>query len=284
MSAAIQALEDLCLSAANRPGGSALEPRSGVSASLPEAPRCSSSRKLLAQGSLRHDGRVVRTRVFAGLGLVAVGVFLPLAFILEFATRPAGSDGDNATDSLLYLQKHGTAYALSGCCLVLAALGLIRAATAVPWRTPFLTAVGSVAAGLWAFTGALRISSPGPIDHIRGYDEDWGETAYLVVQMAGTQGGLLAGVALTEFWIVTGCLLAWRAQSLPRPLCAIGMVALVYPLTFVPSYVFSIEDGLWVLGIISLVVGLPAWFLASGIWALVTGASSGPSVGQTAPA
>ena len=238
---------------------------------------------LLVQGFL-GDSEVVRTRVFAGVGLVAVGLLIPLAFILEFATRPAGTDGDNATDSLRYLQEHGTAYALSGCCLVLAALGLIRAATAAPWRTPFLTAVGSVAAGLWALAGALRISSPGPIDHIRGYDENWGEAAYLVVQMAGTQGGLLAGVVLTEFWIVTGCLLAWRARSLPRPLCAMGMVALVYPLGLVLSFVVSIGDGLWILGIVSLFFGLPAWFLACGVWALVTGARSWPTVAQAAVA
>ncbi len=224
----------------------------------------------------------MRTRVFAGVGLVAVGLFIPLAFIFEFATRPAGTDGDNASDSLRYLQEHGTAYALSGCCLVLAALGLIRAATAVPWRTPFLTALGSVAAGLWAFAGALRISSPGPIDHIRGYDENWGEAAYLVVQMAGTQGGLLAGVVLTQFWIVTGCLVAWRAGSLPRPLCALGMVALVYPLGTVASYVVSLGEGLWILGIASLVLGLPVWFLAIGVWELVTAARSRPAVGNTA--
>ncbi len=239
--------------------------------------RCARDEGRRRQGFLGDNG-VVRTRVFAGVGLVAVGLFIPLAFILEFATRPAGTDGDNAADSLLYLQEHGTAYVLSGCCLVLAALGLIRAATAAPWRTPFLTAVGSVAAGLWAFAGALRISSPGPIDHIRGYDEDWGEAAYLVVQMAGTQGGLLGGVVLTEFWIVTGCLVAWRARSLPRPLCAMGMVALVYPVAFALGFVVSFGDGLWILGIVSLFLGLPAWFLASGVWAIFTGARARSAV------
>ncbi len=232
---------------------------------------------------LLNDGQVVRTRVFAGVGLVSVGLFIPLAFTLEFATRPEGTDGDNAAESLRYLQAHGTAYALSGCCLVLAALGLMRAATAVPWRTPFQTAVGSVAAGLWAFTGALRISSPGPIGHIREYDQDWGEAAYLVVQMAGTQGGLLSGLVLTEFWVVTGCLVAWRSRALPRPLCALGVVALVYPILFVLSRVVDgIDDGLWVLGIVSIFVGLPAWFLASGVWALVTGVQSRPTAGHAA--
>ncbi len=218
---------------------------------------------------------VARTQVFAGVGLMSVGLFLPLAFGLEFATRPEGTDGDNPADSLRYLQEHGTAYVLSGCCLLLAALGLMRAATAVPWRTPFLTVVGSVAAGLWAFTGALRISSPGPIDHIRGYDQDWGEAAYLVVQMAGTQGGLLSGVMLALFWIITGCLLAWRSRTLPRPLCVLGMVALIYPLVFVMGQIFeSANEGLWILGISSLVLGLPAWFLSSGVWAIMTGSRS----------
>ena len=229
------------------------------------------------------DGQVAHAQVFAGVGLVSVGLFVPLAFTLEFATRPEGTDGDNAAESLRYLQEHGTAYALSGVCLVLAALGLMRAATAVPWRTPFQTAVGSVAAGLWAFTGALRISSPGPIDHIREYDQDWGEAAYLVVQMAGTQGGLLSGVVLMEFWVVTGCLVAWRSRALPRPLCALGLVALVYPFVFVLSLVVDgIEDRLWVLGIVSLVLGLPAWFLASGVWSLVTGVRSRPTAGHAA--
>lgn len=85
--------------------------------------------------SLLADSQVVRTQVFAGIGLVYVGLLIPLAFTLEVATRPEGTDCDNAAASLGYLQEHGTAYALTGCCLVLAALGLMRAATAVPWRT-----------------------------------------------------------------------------------------------------------------------------------------------------
>ncbi len=200
---------------------------------------------------------------------MSVGVFVPLAFVLEAATRPEGTDGDNAAQSLVYLQEHGTAYALSGWCLVLAAIGLIRAATAVPWRTPFLVAIGSVAGGLWAFAGALRISSPGPIDHIRGYDQAWGEAAYLVVQMAGTQGGLLSGVLLAALWVVTGCAVAWRSAALPRPLCLLGVVSLVYPLgTAVSLLVGEVTDAAWLLGLASLVLGVPVWFLASGVWAL----------------
>lgn len=225
-------------------------------------------------------------RAYAGLGLLACGLGLPAAFALETATRPAGTDGDNAAQSLVYLQQHGTAYQLSGLCLVVAALGLLRAATTVPWRTAFLTAVGCVAAGLWVFAGALRVSAPGPVDHIRGYDEQWGEAAYLVVQMAGTQGGLLGGVVLTAFWVVTGCVVAWRGGTLPRPLCALGLVALVYPLGSVLSLLVDLGDALWFAGLLSLVVGVPGWLVVTGAWATATGVRSRnqtSSVSTTAP-
>lgn len=213
-------------------------------------------------------------RRYSGLGLVAVGLGLPAAFLLEAVTRPEGTDGDNAAESLVYLQEHGTAYALSGACLVVAAIGLIRAATAVPWRTPFLTAVGAVAAGLWTFTGALRISSPGPIEHISGYDRAWGEAAYLTVQMAGTQGGLLGGVVLTALWIVTGSALAWRSRALPRGLCALGLLTLLYPAGSAVSLLGGdVSGALWVVGVASLLLGLPVWCLAAGGWLLTTAPS-----------
>jgi hypothetical protein len=217
-------------------------------------------------------------RRYAGLGLVAVGLALPAAFLLEAVTRPEGTDGDNAADSLVYLQEHGTAYALSGACLVLAAIGLIRAATALPWRTPFLTSVGAVAAGLWTLAGALRISSPGPIDHISGYDRAWGEAAYLTVQMAGTQGGLLGGVVLTALWTVTGSVLAWRSRALPRGLCALGLVTLVYPVGSAVSLLGGdVSSALWVAGVLSLFLGLPVWSLAAGGWLLTTAPSHDPT-------
>ena len=153
---------------------------------------------------------------------------------------------------------------------MLAALGLIRAATAVPWRTSFLTALGSIAGGLWVFAGALRLSSPGPIGHIEDYDEDWGEAAYLVVQMAGTQGALLGGFVFAAVWVVTGCVIAWRSQALPRGLCALGLIALVYPVVgAVSAVVGDVPDLLWVLGIASLFLGIPVWFLGTGSWALL---------------
>jgi hypothetical protein len=63
------------------------------------------------------------------------------------------------------------------------------------------------------------------------------------------------------------------------------MVALVYPLVFVLGQMFeSANEGLWILGIGSLVLGLPAWFLASGVWAIVTGGRSNMAASQATAA
>jgi hypothetical protein len=217
----------------------------------------------------------MRTDSAAGIGLLVLGIGLPAAFVFEVATRPDGTDGDNAAESLVYLQDHAAAYRLSGVCLLIAAIALLRASTAVPWRSAFTSSVGTVAAGLWALTGALRISSPGPIDHISGYDQDWGEAAYISVQMTGTQAGLLGGIALFEFWVVTGCLIAWTSAQLPRVLCLLGFVALLYPLAALVSISgVDISGAAWFIGIGSVFLGLPVWCLASGTW-MLTGSRGG---------
>ncbi len=92
-------------------------------------------------------------------------------------------------------------------------------------------------------------------------------------------------MVLTEFWIVTGCLVAWRSGALPRSLCALDTAALVYPLGTAGSQTTGgVGSGLWDLGIASLINGLPIWFLASGVWALVTGTRTRPPNGQAASA
>ena len=103
--------------------------------------------------------------------------------------------------------------------------------------------------------------------------------------MAGTQGGLLSGVVLTEVWIITGCVLAWRSRALPRTLCVLGAVGLVYPLGTAASLALGgVGEALWLLSVASLVVGLPVWVLASGLWALVASRTPAVRAGATAGA
>ena len=204
-------------------------------------------------------------RTAAG-GLLLVAVAIPAAFLLEVLTRGEGGNGDDPAQSLVYLHEHGTAYALSGACLVLAALGVLAAATSLPWRVPFTTALGTVAGGLWVLTGALRLASPGPIGHIEEMRTEWGESAYLVVQMAGTQAGLLGGVTCLLVWIVTTSIHAWRTRALPRWLAVVGMAFLVVPLAGVlgPAGV-PVSDALWFFYVALMVLGLPLWFVGTSV-------------------
>ena len=71
--------------------------------------------------------------------------------------------------------------------------------------------------------------------------------------------GNMAGVARTQVFAGVGLM----------------SVGLFLPLVFVLGQIFeSANQGLWILGIGSLVLGLPIWFLSSGVWAIVTGRRS----------
>ena len=133
-----------------------------------------------------------------------------------------------------------------GLCLVLAAFGLIPAATAVPWRSPFLTAgVGSVAAGS-GLAGALR-SLPGT-DRPHGGSRGLGKP-HLTVRWRD-QGALWRGGRPRRSGS-SPIFVAWT-RDVPRALCALGLVALLYPLGTALSLVTGDTAGaLWVLGIAS---------------------------------
>ena len=116
------------------------------------------------------------------------------------------------------------------------------------------------------FTGALRLSSPGPIDHIEGMREEWGESAYLVVQMAGTQAGLLGGATCLVVWIVTTSAIAWRRGGLPRWLAGLGFLpALVLVGAVLGPAGVELPDLVWLGYVAVLVVGLPVWLLGSAV-------------------
>lgn len=208
----------------------------------------------------------MRERRTAAAGLILVALAIPAAFLFEVLTRPEGTDGDNPAESLVYLQEHGTAYALSGFCFLVAAFGLIAAATSFPARVPFTAALGSVGGGLWVFTGALRLSSPGPIGHIEEMRASWGESAYLVVQMAGTQAGLLGGAMCFIVWMTLTSALSWRRCCLPRWLAGLGLapIAVLVLAVLGPAGV-ELPDFAWFVYVAVLVVAIPLWLLGGAV-------------------
>lgn len=217
-------------------------------------------------------------RVTAGAALIVMGLALSGARLVELATR-GETDGDDPAASLLYLADQGDAYVVTGLLLVLLAGALVVAAVAVravlrAERPSLWVDAGAIAgylgAGALGVAGVMRVAAPGPLAYISSLDADWGESAYMVVQIAGTQSLFAGGVLGMSVWLFGVALAAWRRRSVARGVLVLGVfaldfiVALVLPLVEVP-------DGVFVLHLFSLMVGLPAALAAIGGAFLVRG-------------
>ncbi len=215
-------------------------------------------------------------RTSCAAALAALGVLLPTAAVLEIGPR-GDTDADDAAASVRFLAEHGDAYVFSGACFVAAAVVLLLAASRLPWRSTFTTALATTSATLLVLVGALRMSAPGPIDYISGLDKDWGESAYLVVHMVGTQSALLGGLVLLGLWAATVSRAAWPERLLPRPVVVLGFVPLAYPVAALLGRFAADDLGLlWVVSLLSLFLGLPVWCLAAGVSLAVRGRDSAP--------
>ncbi len=203
----------------------------------------------------------------AGLTSLGTGLVLLVAAALEASTSAARGDGDNVDESLAYLEHHAARYASVGVLLPLAAVLLIATATRAPTRTSFSAALATVAATLLALAGALRASANGALEYITSLDRDWGEGAYLVVHMAGTQGALLGGIVLTCGWALCTAtrdggdrLPTWL--RLPAAVLVVPVVAPALAAAGVPAPGFA-----WVAYAVTMLVLLPLWLVAAGaVW------------------
>jgi hypothetical protein len=115
----------------------------------------------------------------------------------------------------------------------------------------------------------MRIGASGPLLHIAGLREEWGEAAYLVVQMAGVQGVLPAGLLLLAVWAVGVSVIGLRQGTVPTVVCALGVVPALHVVgrmvgqagDFLPSWT-------WVVLMVSI-PGTLAWCIALGVGLLV---------------
>ncbi|WP_346233990.1 hypothetical protein [Parafrigoribacterium mesophilum] len=218
-------------------------------------------------------------------GFALVGAALALAAVsaLELAAGSARGDGDNPTESLGYLASHGQFYALSGLALVagsvaiiVAALGVRRFARAagVSLALESITAVAALAAGFLAVAGVMRMQAVGTVPYIRSLDERWGESAYLVVQIAGTQGLLSAGLIGLAAWLIGFAFLAWRRSvRWPAVVGVIPAFVLFVLLTdlAIPSLAELVGEGLFPAYVGGIIVGLPLCCLTFGVALLLPG-------------
>jgi hypothetical protein len=203
-------------------------------------------------------------RLTAGVAMIFMALALAGARVVELATRGA-IDADDPAASLAYLADSGDSYVVTGILLVVFAISLVVAAVATrevlreSRRSLWIDAgavAGYLAAGALGIAGVMRVAAPGPLAYIASMDRDWGESAYLVVQVAGTQSLFAGGVLGMSLWLVGFAIAAWRRRSVARG----ALVTAVFGADFVFALfapLVEVPDGVFALHLFSLMVGLP---------------------------
>ena len=230
------------------------------------------------QGGPAPPAPAARRAGLAGpLSAVLFTVAGPAAFLLEANARTAGyDDGDNPAQSVAMFAVNPTPYSLSGLALTVAALALLMLVLAVSetlfrrvrqLHAAFVTGTGAIAAAVLFLGGVIRLQAPGTVTHIAGLDREWGLSAYLAVQMSGTQGALSAAIFAFAVWAVGVCVLGGRARAVPVAVLVIGvlpaLVLLVPLLALLGRLVgWPALDAAYPVYLAAVVGGIPLFALA----------------------
>ncbi|HEY3406759.1 MAG TPA: hypothetical protein VGK53_01155 [Propionicimonas sp.] len=210
----------------------------------------------------------------------AVAGVLGLAWFALFLAQPmlGYEDTDDPSTGVRFVREHPQVFAQTGLALILMALVLVIAVASVAevqkqtsprWPIGATGAAGMLAALCFLVFGVMRIGASGPLLHIAGLREDWGEAAYLVVQMAGVQGVLPAGMLLLAAWAVGVSVMGLLQGSVPKVVSALGVVPAVHVVGRLVGQAGDLLPGwTWVILIVSI-PGTLAWCIALGVGLLV---------------
>lgn len=224
------------------------------------------------------------TILFALAGIVWV--------VLEGTPPRLGfEDTDDPAVMVGFIRQYPEVFVQAGTMLVLMAISLTIAVLAVaevvgpPSGAVGLrstSAFGLFSAAFFLFGGAVRIGSSGPLLHMAGLREEWGEGAYLAAQVV-SQGLLIGGIFALCLWAVGLSLIGLRTKVIPLALCVLGILpafrivsGMLGPLGLLPD-----SDVLWVISIASI-FGTILWCFVLGIVLLRRsfGSIAEPAVGQ----
>ncbi len=221
------------------------------------------------------DDEFVRRARAAGILLIIAAVALPLASVVEFAPGEIRGDGDNPADSIEYLRVASRFYGYSGGAFIIGggalATGVIGTAMVVrrgKLSLPYASAsaFGVIAGAFLVLNGAMRVQTTGTVLYIAELDKSWGESAYLTVQLAGTQGALSAAVMALASWLLATAILAWRRRA--RLLSIIGILPFALLLLYISDLVGvapELSDAAFLVYISAIVIGLPAGCALAGV-------------------
>jgi hypothetical protein len=131
-----------------------------------------------------------------------------------------------------------------------------------------VTVLGLFAAIMLLGMACTRLAG-GPLLYVRGLDQAWGESAYLVTQFVGIQLFGVGGLFLLASWIAATATIGLRRRAMSRAVAFLAVLPAVR-LGSVLGLLGLQPESLWFLSI----AAIPAAFL----WLLVLGA-----VGTSAP-
>jgi hypothetical protein len=221
-------------------------------------------------------GRMRRQQTLGALALVAAGLAGIAWFWLELSPPRLGfDDTDSPEVSLRFLHAHPEIYGQAGVALLVLAVSLLIASFAVgdalaersgPVAVRSLTAFGLVAAACFFLHGVLRFSAE-PVLYIDDLDHDWGQAAYLVLQMAGMHGFAQAGIFALCAWVVAAGVVGWRASVVPTWLALLAAVPAFRIAGLVAGPFTTLPDATWIVAI-AAIPGVMAWCLLLGVFLL----------------
>ncbi|HEX5336781.1 MAG TPA: hypothetical protein VFW55_12925 [Propionicimonas sp.] len=220
-----------------------------------------------------------RVSVVAAVSTATAGVLGLLWFGLFLAQPVLGyEDTDDPASGVRFVREHPQLFAQTGLVLILMALVLVVAVASVAelhrqlsprWSISATTAFGMFAGLCFLVFGAMRIGASGPLLHIAGLRQEWGEAAYLVVQMAGVQGVLPAGMLSLAVWAVGLSVTGIRHGTVPRAVCVLGVVPALHVVGRIVGQVGGpLPDWAWTVLIVSI-PGTLGWCIALGVGLLV---------------
>ena len=108
------------------------------------------------------------------------------------------------------------------------------------------------------------MQAPGTLVYMADLNRSWGEAAYLAVQMAGTQGLASAGVFALSGWAVGLSFFGWRSGAVPFALALLGVAPALPWIMGLLARTSLLPEGLWILYIGSIVLGIPLWGIVLG--------------------
>ena len=175
------------------------------------------------------------------------------------------------------MSEHPQVFAQTGLALVLMAIALTISVLSVAeshlaglprWPVVATSAAGLMAALCFLVFGAMRFGASGPLLHIAGLRQGWGETVYLVVQIAGVQGLLPAGLLALALWAVGTSVIGLARRTLPVAICVLGCVPALHVAGRLLGSLGGLPDGAWVV-VVASIPGTMLWCLALGIGLVV---------------